>query len=78
MTVTIGRRELLLLVVRKVGRTFLAVFHEQKSHCGATGQTPKHIADLVLKYRLPAATSIRQFVEAGGLVSYGAGRLTFP
>jgi putative tryptophan/tyrosine transport system substrate-binding protein len=33
---------------------------------------PKAIADLALKYRLPAATSIRQFVEAGGLVSYGA------
>ena len=33
---------------------------------------PKNIADLALKYRLPAATSIRQFVEAGGLVSYGA------
>ena len=39
---------------------------------------PKNVADLTLKYRLPAATSIRQFVEAGGLVSYGAGRLTFP
>ena len=33
---------------------------------------PKNIADLALKYRLPAATSIRQFVEAAGLVSYGA------
>jgi putative ABC transport system substrate-binding protein len=33
---------------------------------------PKNIVDLALKYRLPAATSIRQFVEAGGLVSYGA------
>jgi putative tryptophan/tyrosine transport system substrate-binding protein len=33
---------------------------------------PKNIADLALKYRLPAATSVRQFVEAGGLVSYGA------
>jgi putative tryptophan/tyrosine transport system substrate-binding protein len=33
---------------------------------------PKNIADLALKYRLPAATSIRQFVEAGGLLSYGA------
>jgi putative ABC transport system substrate-binding protein len=33
---------------------------------------PKNIADLALKYRLPIATSLRQFVEAGGLVSYGA------
>jgi putative tryptophan/tyrosine transport system substrate-binding protein len=33
---------------------------------------PKNVADLALKYRLPAATSIRQFVEAAGLVSYGA------
>jgi len=32
---------------------------------------PKNIADLALKYHLPAATSVRQFVEAGGLVSYG-------
>ena len=32
----------------------------------------KAIADLALKYRLPVATSLRQFVEAGGLVSYGA------
>jgi putative ABC transport system substrate-binding protein len=30
------------------------------------------IADLALKYRLPVATSLRQFVEAGGLISYGA------
>ena len=33
---------------------------------------PKAIADLALKYRLPVATSLRQFVEAGGLISYGA------
>ena len=33
---------------------------------------PKNIADLALKYRLPIATSLRQFVKAGGLVSYGA------
>jgi putative tryptophan/tyrosine transport system substrate-binding protein len=33
---------------------------------------PKAIADLALKYRLPVATSFRQYVEAGGLVSYGA------
>jgi putative ABC transport system substrate-binding protein len=30
------------------------------------------IADLALKYRLAVATSLRQFVEAGGLISYGA------
>jgi putative ABC transport system substrate-binding protein len=33
---------------------------------------PNAIAELALKYRLPVATSVRQFVEAGGLVSYGA------
>jgi putative tryptophan/tyrosine transport system substrate-binding protein len=32
----------------------------------------KAIADLALKYRLPLATSLRQFAEAGGLLSYGA------
>jgi len=30
------------------------------------------VADLALKYRLPAATSLRQFAEAGGLISFGA------
>jgi putative tryptophan/tyrosine transport system substrate-binding protein len=33
---------------------------------------PKRMAELALRYRLPAATSVRQFVEAGGLMSYGA------
>jgi ABC-type uncharacterized transport system substrate-binding protein len=32
----------------------------------------KRVADLALKHRLPAATTIQQFVEAGGLMSYGA------
>jgi putative ABC transport system substrate-binding protein len=31
----------------------------------------KHVADLALKYRLPAATNQRAFAEAGGLMSYG-------
>jgi ABC-type uncharacterized transport system substrate-binding protein len=33
---------------------------------------PKAIADLGLKHRLPVATSLRQYVEAGALVSYNA------
>jgi putative ABC transport system substrate-binding protein len=33
---------------------------------------PKAMADLALKYRLPMATSLRQYVEVGGLLSYGA------
>jgi putative ABC transport system substrate-binding protein len=31
-----------------------------------------HLAELALKARMPAATPWRQFVEAGGLMSYGA------
>jgi putative tryptophan/tyrosine transport system substrate-binding protein len=37
---------------------------------GATFST-KHIADLALKHRLAAVTSLRSFAEAGGLMSYG-------
>jgi putative ABC transport system substrate-binding protein len=32
----------------------------------------KQIADLALKYRLPAASGVREFAEAGLLLSYGA------
>jgi putative tryptophan/tyrosine transport system substrate-binding protein len=32
----------------------------------------KTIAELALKYRLPTASVVRQFAEAGGLLSYGA------
>jgi putative ABC transport system substrate-binding protein len=32
----------------------------------------KTIADLAIKYRLPAASVLRSFVDAGGLMSYGA------
>jgi putative tryptophan/tyrosine transport system substrate-binding protein len=32
----------------------------------------KSIAELALKYRLPTASVVRQFAEAGGLLSYGA------
>jgi putative ABC transport system substrate-binding protein len=32
----------------------------------------KTIAELALKYRLPAASVVPQFAQAGGLISYGA------
>jgi putative ABC transport system substrate-binding protein len=32
----------------------------------------KHLADLALEHRLPAASTTRAFVDAGGLMSYGA------
>jgi putative tryptophan/tyrosine transport system substrate-binding protein len=32
----------------------------------------KRLADLALEHRLPAASSTRAFVDAGGLLSYGA------
>jgi putative ABC transport system substrate-binding protein len=35
---------------------------------------PKRIADLALKSRLPSMYQSREFVEAGGLMSYGADR----
>ena len=31
----------------------------------------KQVADLALKHRLPAATNVRSFTDAGGLLSYG-------
>ena len=38
----------------------------------------KHIADLALEHRLPTASTTRGFVDAGGLMSYGAdGPATF-
>ena len=30
------------------------------------------VADLAVKYRLPSASVLRQFAQAGGLMSYGA------
>ena len=32
----------------------------------------RHVADLALKYRLPTAFAQREYVEAGGLMSYGS------
>src|SRR6516225_1502789 len=32
----------------------------------------KHLADLALEQRLPTASTTRAFVDAGGLMSYGA------
>src|SRR5262249_9694276 len=32
----------------------------------------KHIANFAVEHRLPAASSTRAFVDAGGLMSYGA------
>ena len=34
----------------------------------------KKLADLALRQRLPAAFGFKEFVEAGGLLSYGANR----
>ena len=32
----------------------------------------KHLADLALEHRVPAASTTHAFVDAGGLMSYGA------
>jgi putative ABC transport system substrate-binding protein len=32
----------------------------------------RHLADLTLEHRLPAASTTHAFVDAGGLMSYGA------
>ena len=36
------------------------------------GANGKRIADFAIKSRLPSVYSIREFVDAGGLMSYGA------
>ena len=36
------------------------------------GRSTKRVADLALERRLPAASTTRAFVDAGGLMSYGA------
>ena len=36
-----------------------------------TANRPKVVADLALKYRLPAMMELKEFVDAGGLMSYG-------
>ena len=41
-------------------------------------QSTKQIFDLAAKYRLPSMTEEARFVNAGGLISYGASLLIFP
>jgi putative ABC transport system substrate-binding protein len=37
-------------------------------------QQARHIAELAAKYRLPSIAEIREYVDAGGLMSYGQNR----
>jgi putative tryptophan/tyrosine transport system substrate-binding protein len=47
----------------------------EEAHAGAVVMqgtfSSKQVADLALRHRLPAATNVRSFTEAGGLLSYG-------
>jgi putative ABC transport system substrate-binding protein len=38
------------------------------------GQRTKEVFELTTKYRLPSMTEERRYVDAGGLISYGANR----
>jgi ABC-type uncharacterized transport system substrate-binding protein len=52
---------------------FAAMAREQADAVVIQGSlSTKRLADLALEYRLPAASSTRAFVDAGGLMSYGA------
>ena len=52
---------------------FAAMAREQADAVVIQGSlSTKRLADLALEHRLPAASSTRAFVDAGGLMSYGA------
>jgi putative ABC transport system substrate-binding protein len=53
--------------------TFAAMARGQADAVVIQGSlSTKRMADLALEHRLPAASSTRAFVDAGGLMSYGA------
>jgi ABC-type uncharacterized transport system substrate-binding protein len=60
------------------GRVFAALSKERPDGLYVSGDSPrmvanrKRIADLALKSRLPSMYQRREFVDAGGLMSYGA------
>src|SRR5204862_4667749 len=52
---------------------FAAMTREQADAIVIQGSlSTKRVADLALQHRLPAASTTRAFVDAGGLMSYGA------
>ena len=64
-----------ILMLREVGEIDAAFAALKKGRADAVVMqatfSTKHVADLVLKHRLPASTNQRSFAEAGGLMSYG-------
>ena len=58
---------------QELDAAFAAITREQSNAIVIQGSlSTKRIADLAREHRLPAASSTRAFVDAGGLMSYGA------
>jgi putative ABC transport system substrate-binding protein len=58
---------------QELDAAFAAMTREQADAVVIQGSlSTKRLAELAREYRLPAASSTRAFVDAGGLMSYGA------
>ena len=59
--------------VARIGRLSLSPLSRTSPTCAPSGNNSKQIARLAARHRLPAVYSERNFVDAGGLMFYGAG-----
>jgi putative ABC transport system substrate-binding protein len=67
---------------QEIEHVFLRISREKIGGLIVTGDSTFHqqlrqIAELAAKYRLPTIAQLREYVEAGGLMSYGANRLDY-